>query len=90
MNWLKVVRSVRGVVWGVAAGLAVYTASDVERRMFRIDEDSTLRQSTIALVGILELLCLLIAAVALDRILELRERGMLESAAKRPLPTNPV
>lgn len=79
MPWLGIVRGLRGAGWGVAAGLAIYNVVDVERRMVRFDE-SAFQQSARATVGLFQLLALLIVALAFDRVLELRERGLLAKA----------
>ena len=89
MNWLKVVRLVRALAWYVAAGLAIYTTWYTEDRIHRL-EMSAPQACSFAAVNLIELLTLYIIIRAFDMALELRERGMLEKAAKsRPLRTTP-
>lgn len=77
MKWVKVVRAIRGGVWGLASVAAVFTVGDLERRMFKYDI-SAMQQGARASIGMFELLGVLIVVLSIDRVLELRERGMLE------------
>jgi len=82
VNWLKVTRGARGVIWFAAANFAGYEMLDIEHRSARFDS-SAMQQSARATGGILELLTLLIGAIMWDRLLELAERNMLDRRAAK-------
>ena len=82
MIWVKVLRGIRGGIWGLAAGSAIFMVADFETRSRRYDS-SAFQQNARASIGLFELLGVLIVALSVDRVLELRERGMLESHAAK-------
>jgi hypothetical protein len=77
---MKAVRGARVAVWILATAIAIWQHFDLDSRLMRIDESSTYRQSTIAQLGIVTVVTILIAAMALDRILELVERQLTENS----------
>lgn len=90
MNWLTFVRIVRGAAWGGSAGLAINELFHMQRQI-RLLEMSAPQQAGFAATVAVELLTLYILTRALDTVLELRERGILEKKARTaPLPTAPV
>lgn len=90
MNWLRFVRIVRGATWGGSAGVAINEMFHMQRQI-RLLEMSAPQQAGFAATVAVELLTLYILTRAIDTVLELRERGMLEKSAKSPaLPSAPV
>ncbi|HEX2875163.1 MAG TPA: hypothetical protein VHP33_28120 [Polyangiaceae bacterium] len=80
----------RGAAWGGSAGLAINELFHMQRQI-RLLEMSAPQQAGFAATVAVELLTLYILTRALDTVLELRERGILEKKARTaPLPPAPV
>ena len=89
MNWLKVVRVLRGGAWVAAAAYALQT--NVELRYALMHQDTSFQQTVASANYLCWLVATLIVALAADRCLDLVEREMLERAKKRTLlPQTPV
>lgn len=80
MNWLKVVRGLRSLVWAAATGLSAYEVWYLEHRI-KLLEMSAPQAAAAAGVVLAELFSLYVAVRGLDCTLELRERRLLENAA---------
>lgn len=78
MNWLAIVRGLRGGAWGVGAALAIYGVNFMEGRIAKL-QMSAPQAASFAAVTIAELIALYVVVRAVDTVLELRERRLLEA-----------
>jgi hypothetical protein len=71
---MRIVRSLRGAVWGVAAALSVWIAYECERRFLRVE--SAPQQAALAGLTLVELVTLYVVTRAVDRVLALLHDGL--------------
>ena len=81
MNWLRIARGFRSLVWAAATGLAAYEAWYMQHRI-KLLEMSAPQAAAAAGIVLVELMSLYIAVRGLDCTLELWDRGILEKRAK--------
>lgn len=79
MIQLTIVRMLRGAAWGAAAFWAVYECR--EMRYALMHQDTAFQQNVLTGSVACRLIATLIVALAIDRVLELRERGLSAKAA---------
>ncbi len=85
MNWLKVVRGLRSLVWAAATGLSGYEVWYMQHRI-KLLEMSAPQAAAAAGIVLTELMSLYITVRGLDCTLELWERGLREKAILPPAP----
>lgn len=81
MNWLRVIRVLRVLVWDAAFIFGLYRAYELNRSVVRF-QPSAMQETALIGFVLVDLVCAYLVVKAFDVALELRERGLLENAAK--------